>query len=512
MKNIQFIFVFLFLTLITFFLFKEPALSDHTCYTSCGNPSWFPSPLICSNGLCKNPSCLTQTDCSCDPYTVQGLRVLMPGNQIGIEPFRSAALSISPLGGTFNEENPAIHPRKAYYYNNLNGATSYIISVSAPLNSSVGYTACYNNTSCHNTTPTPGSSFIVNTNKVDSENFGPEDPYHYVDLWWHFTPPTPSIPSGVCGTYNPSTEKTPITWTWNPNTGAWVNGIGIQIKDSNENWYYNNTATSPFTINTISPGVQAMARSYNFNIFSNWATVVCPLPPPVFVYNGLIIDAEKNDESTTRGSYGYSGLRKTDDALAEKTLGSNSYNYILVGQQIDSRIQGTSNIGLSGVIFGSPSQTWTSTTSFINTVMANVRANKGFILLYANKSYFMTHSPIGINTIADYYYFYVPGSSGNYFWANKKQDSYLTVLINGEPIIKIKPRSPSICKSNYSNTTDDRARLPCFEVYFYQRLNNNVRNYGTYGYFFAEGVNNHFYTSDEEPITRYTPPTGDPLD
>ena len=100
------------------------------------------------------------------------------------------------------------------------------------------------------------------------------------------------------------------------------------------------------------------------------------------------------------------------------------------------------------------------------------------------------------------YYFYVPDSSGNYFWANEKQDIYLKVLINEELIIKIKPRKPSICKSNYGNTTDDRARLPCFEVYFYQRLNNNVRNYGTYGYFFAEGVNNHFYTSDEEPIGR----------
>jgi hypothetical protein len=114
----------------------------------------------------------------------------MPGNQTGIEPFRSAALSINPSGGTFTEEDPAVRPRKAYFYTGLDGKTSYTITIANIPGAKVGYTACYNDTSCHNNTPVDGNSFTTDTNKVDSENFGPEDPFHYVDLWWHYTPLT----------------------------------------------------------------------------------------------------------------------------------------------------------------------------------------------------------------------------------------------------------------------------------------------------------------------------------
>jgi len=187
-KNLFFLFLFF---LLVFFSPKK-ILADHACYESCGEPSYCNSGLTCVSGICKNAACLSQTDCSCEPYTVQGLRVLIPGNQIGIEPFRSAALSINPSGGTFTEEDPAVKPRKAYFYTGLNGKTSYTITIANIPGAKVGYTACYNDINCHNNTPVDGNSFTTNTNKVDSENFGPEDPFHYIDLWWHYTPLIPN--------------------------------------------------------------------------------------------------------------------------------------------------------------------------------------------------------------------------------------------------------------------------------------------------------------------------------
>lgn len=184
MKRVQFIFVFLFLTLITFFLFKEPALSDHTCYTSCGTPSSCPSPLVCSSGLCKNPSCLTQTDCTCDPYIIQGKKGKNGGSFPDSDPpFSNQTVTVTGQG------NSSANP---YSFGDgtttLLGDQNYDVSVSAPSGSNVGYTLCYNKTDCHGTPPTSGASITTDSNRADSQNYVSGN--HYVDLYWHFTPQT----------------------------------------------------------------------------------------------------------------------------------------------------------------------------------------------------------------------------------------------------------------------------------------------------------------------------------
>ncbi|MFN4212724.1 MAG: hypothetical protein ACK4FL_02040 [Microgenomates group bacterium] len=120
----------------------------------------------------------------------------MPDNQQGVEPFRSASVYTNPNNLPLYEEDPSVRPRKAYFFNNnlsvSNGATSYTVTIANIPGAKVGYTACYNDINCHNQIPIEGNNFTVDTNKVDSQNFDASDPFHYVDLWWHFTPQTPN--------------------------------------------------------------------------------------------------------------------------------------------------------------------------------------------------------------------------------------------------------------------------------------------------------------------------------
>jgi len=66
------------------------------------------------------------------------------------------------------------------YFLTTVSAGTHTISVSVPSGWSVGYTLCYNDTSCHTMTPTPGNSVSVNVTTGG-----------YVDLWWHYTPIAP---------------------------------------------------------------------------------------------------------------------------------------------------------------------------------------------------------------------------------------------------------------------------------------------------------------------------------
>ena len=97
--------------------------------------------------------------------SIQGFKVINPGNV----PASPAAEQQVTLNGS---QPRTVNP---YGYNNLS-AGSYTVAVTVPSGYSVGYTLCVNSTSCHNATPTPGSSVTVHLGTGDS-----------ADLWWHYT-------------------------------------------------------------------------------------------------------------------------------------------------------------------------------------------------------------------------------------------------------------------------------------------------------------------------------------
>src|SRR3989338_4613507 len=66
-----------------------------------------------------------------------------------------------------------------YVFNSVSSG-NHNVSVSVPAGWSVGYTLCYNDTTCHNNAPTLGNSVSVS---VPAGGFA--------DLWWHFTSSAP---------------------------------------------------------------------------------------------------------------------------------------------------------------------------------------------------------------------------------------------------------------------------------------------------------------------------------
>src|SRR3989344_2308477 len=78
-----------------------------------------------------------------------------------------------------------------YMFSNVS-AGSHVVSVGVPAGWSVGYTLCYNATTCHNNAPTPGNSVTV-----DVPAGG------YSDLWWHYTAPLPPQPPDYSLSANP---------------------------------------------------------------------------------------------------------------------------------------------------------------------------------------------------------------------------------------------------------------------------------------------------------------------
>ena len=60
----------------------------------------------------------------------------------------------------------------------LDAGKSYTVSVPSVGGYSTGYTLCIDSTTCHQGTPTPGTSATVTI---------PAGPNHFADLWWHYT-------------------------------------------------------------------------------------------------------------------------------------------------------------------------------------------------------------------------------------------------------------------------------------------------------------------------------------
>jgi hypothetical protein len=115
-------------------------------------------------------------------YTILGLKKDFLTGSI-IDPRYSGQMVSIPSLGLSSVANP-------YFFPNLNGEQNYTVNVSVPAGgTTVGYTLCYNDTTCHSNLPTPGSSVTIDHIKACSENFDAGDQSHYADLHWHFVAP-----------------------------------------------------------------------------------------------------------------------------------------------------------------------------------------------------------------------------------------------------------------------------------------------------------------------------------
>lgn len=160
----------------------------------------------CSGGpSCGDDSCDAGETCDscsedcgvCEPPptgTIQGYKVLMPGNVVG-SPASEQTVSLD--GGSPTTANP-------YFYVGVS-AGAHTVAVTVPFNYDAGSTLCYNVTTCHDAAPTPGSSIGV---AVPGGG--------YADLWWHYTVAT-TAPSGLNCT---AVTATSAQLNWTPGAGG----------------------------------------------------------------------------------------------------------------------------------------------------------------------------------------------------------------------------------------------------------------------------------------------------
>ncbi len=153
------------------------------------------------------------------------------------------------LGCGFNQSEPAISQAVTMDGSQTNSSNPYGFSfplnagethsVTAPNLSGYerGATLCYNDIGCHNPAcPAPTSSVTVSNDTILSTK-GPEDPFYYADLYWHYTP----LPTCTISANSPVSPGDPVTITATatvprPNTNVTVDAdVAIQ---------YNTSATS----------------------------------------------------------------------------------------------------------------------------------------------------------------------------------------------------------------------------------------------------------------------------
>jgi len=190
MKKIWFYLLFLIFILFPFSVFAEHACDercrwpdDIRCDETTGTLRYRQgscnSGLACYSGagnVCRNPYCPDiniRNNCICPSFTIQGSK------QPNQSPFSNQTISLDGRSST---------TAQPYFFTNVVANTIHQISASSPPGSSVGYTLCYNNTTCHSLTPTPvaGNSVYICSNKVINNST------NYVDIRWHYTPLIPN--------------------------------------------------------------------------------------------------------------------------------------------------------------------------------------------------------------------------------------------------------------------------------------------------------------------------------
>lgn len=147
--------------------------------------------------------------------TIQGIKVKMPGNQMGQTP---------PSTETVTLDGGSPQTTETYTYSNVS-AGNHTVAVTVPSGWSVGYTLCYNSTACHTSVPTSGSSVVV-----DVPAGG------YADLWWHYTPPPETL--SVALEANPSSGPDPLGSVLSADI------TGTDVGTINYSFWWNCTSTS----------------------------------------------------------------------------------------------------------------------------------------------------------------------------------------------------------------------------------------------------------------------------
>ncbi|KKK95265.1 hypothetical protein LCGC14_2674570, partial [marine sediment metagenome] len=138
-----------------------------------------------------------------------------------------------------------------YYFRDISSG-NHTVSVTKPSGYKVGYTLCYNKTTCHNNTPTNGGSVTVNVPAGG-----------YADLWWHYTDITsPSV--SITSPANGSTVSGTVSVTASASDNAGVTKVEFRLDDGLKR----TDTVSPYTYSwdtkTVSNGSHTLqARAYD---------------------------------------------------------------------------------------------------------------------------------------------------------------------------------------------------------------------------------------------------------
>ncbi|MEK7185827.1 MAG: hypothetical protein AAB675_00490, partial [Patescibacteria group bacterium] len=166
-------------------------VSLSTCNSLCGGNNCYNSGagVYCTTSACGTNACqaIFPAPTPIPNGVVQGFKVLMPGNQ---NAFPAQGQPVSVDGNGANNDNPygtGATFANPTYWNNLAAGSSHTISVPTVAGYSIGYTLCYNDTTCHDVGDpiTPGNSVDITVPTTGSR---------LVDLWWHYTQNAPDIP------------------------------------------------------------------------------------------------------------------------------------------------------------------------------------------------------------------------------------------------------------------------------------------------------------------------------
>ncbi len=161
------------------------------CSTSCGTGT-----QTCTSKDGCGTKVQTCTDYSGCAGTVQGYKVVMPGDQV-IAPATSQTVSGA---GISDSSSP-------YHLNNFPAGSNQSVSVTVPTGYTVVSTLCYNRIGCHTDSCAAGQPLCPDTDPRGCDPSCTGAPVSalgssrtvnvpasgYADLWWHFTPATCTI-------------------------------------------------------------------------------------------------------------------------------------------------------------------------------------------------------------------------------------------------------------------------------------------------------------------------------
>lgn len=150
----------------------EQGLADANCEARqwANGPSEITEPgriwnaFCCGQIIAPTPT-PTSTLTPIPPCTIQGFKIMMPGNQVRT-PASTQTITLDSTTTTNAEP---------YFFSNIPAGTHHIHTTLPAANFTSGYTLCINGTTCHNGIPTKG---------VDAFFTCPAG--GYADLWWHY--------------------------------------------------------------------------------------------------------------------------------------------------------------------------------------------------------------------------------------------------------------------------------------------------------------------------------------